>query len=275
MENKKIIIIGILAVILCILIGLLLGTLTKNVEYERIEIVSNGTSIEIPTDNATYNGEINETGCRQWTFKQGTLMTFNSEEAINARGLSGLGGALSIKEIKDLIINHFEKKETIDGFTVYTIDADTLNIDGRNTIYVIETSNETTHDNIIIATDNIDVTLHMAKSIQYKTADNIQNESDNMNNAPAEKTYPFYGDDGSIVGYYHVGDTIEYCDAILQLQSNGQWVQIGEATGSNSNGYDRGYNDAINDMNYEDEDYEDYYYDDDSYYQDSPSGGGY
>ena len=178
MDTKKLIIIAVSAVIICIIAGTLIGMMNSTVNYERIEITENGTSIEIPTDNASYIGEINNTGAKLWTFKQGTLTTFNSAEASNARGLNGLGGALGIKEIKDMVINHFEKKETIDGFTVYTLDGQTMDIEGRDKIYVIETGNDTTHDNIIIATDNKDVTLHMAKSIQYKNP-NIKNDTNN------------------------------------------------------------------------------------------------
>ena len=169
METKQIIIIGILLVIICILFGAIFGVLTSNVAYERIEITPNGTSIEVPSENAKYEGEINTTGAKMWTFKQGALMTFNSEEAIDARGLNGLGGAVGFKDIKDIVITHFEKQETIDGFTVYTLNGEQLGINGRGTMYCIITGNDQTHDNIIITVDNKDIALHMAKSIQYKT----------------------------------------------------------------------------------------------------------
>ncbi len=192
METKKLIIIGVLLIIICILAGAIIGLVTQNTQYERIEITPNGTSIEIPTDNATYAGEMNKTGAKMWTFKQGSLTTYNSQEATNARGLYSLGGALGIKEIKDMVLNHFEKKETIDGYTVYTLDGETMDIPGRDKVYVIETGNDTTHDNIIIATDNKDITLHIAKSIQYKTSNstnttnlNVTNSETTITNAPS------------------------------------------------------------------------------------------
>ena len=49
----------------------------------------------------------------------------------------------------------------------------------------------------------------------------------NLTTSSDEKTYPFYADDGSIVGYYHVGDVVEHYDGLYQLKSNGQWVYIG------------------------------------------------
>lgn len=175
------IIIVLLAVIACILAVALFGALANSVTYERIEIIPNGTSIEIPTDEAKYDGEMNETGAKQWTFKQGSLVTYNSEEAIDARGIYGLGGAMGFKTINDMILNHFEKREEIDGFTVYTIDGAKLGIEGRGLMYCIITGNNDTHDNIIITADNKDIALHMAKSIHYENA-NISNTTSNGDN---------------------------------------------------------------------------------------------
>ena len=181
METKTIIIIGILLVVICALCAAIFGALTSNVDYERIEITPNGTSIEVPINDANYEGEINNTGAKMWTFKQGALMTFNSEEAIDARGITGLGGAVGFKDIKDIVLTHFEKQENIDGFTVYTLNGEQLGINGRGTLYCIMTGNDETHDNIIIAADNKDIALHMAKSIQYKAGNTTVNA--NMTNS--------------------------------------------------------------------------------------------
>lgn len=177
METKKMVLIVVLIIILCAVVGAIFVTLTNAVDYERIELTPDGTSIEIPKQEANYVGEINETGCKQWTFKQGTLMSFNSEEAIDARGIYGLGGALGIKAIEDSILNHFEKREEIDGFSVYSIDGEKFGVQGRGMLYCIITGNDDTHDNIIIAADNKDVVLHMAKSIQYKTSNSTSNST--------------------------------------------------------------------------------------------------
>ncbi|MBQ6629184.1 MAG: hypothetical protein IJH65_10270 [Methanobrevibacter sp.] len=162
-------------IIVCILVGAIFGTLTKSVQYERIEITPNGTSIDIPTNEAKYDGEINGTGAKMWTFKQGSLLTYNSEESINAKGLYGLGGAIGFKAIYDTIITHFTKQEKIDGYEVYTINGEQLGIEGRAEMYCIILQNETTHDNIIITADNKDIALHMAQSIQFKVANTTTN----------------------------------------------------------------------------------------------------
>lgn len=259
MEQKNFIIIAVVAIIICVATGAILGFLTNNTQYERIEIVPNGTSIEMPTDNLTYEGEQSGTGAKLWSFKQGSLMSFNSQEAIDARGLYGLGGALGIKQIKDLVIEKSVDKENINEFTVYTVKGKDINISSRDTLYVIITGDDTTHDNIIIATENKDITVHMAESIQYKSgnATNTSNDntSESASQSTADKTYPLYDDTGKLVGYYHVGDTVEMKGIILQLQSDGTWKQIGESTGSSDRAYSTGYKDAVDDMS---DDYDDY-----------------
>lgn len=242
MENKNIIIIAVLAIIICVLAGGIYAMMNSSVDYERIEITPKGTSIEVPTANAKYEGEINETGCKLWTFKQGGLTTFNSEEAMNARGLSGLGGAIGIKAIEEIIQSQGEKQET-DGFTVYKISGEKLNISGRAEMYCIITGNNTTHDNIIIATDNIDITLHMAKSIQYKAMNQTVNatlseevsepESEDTNNNSTTNNKQFTQED-------------------LDKAKNEAYMQ--------------GYNDSFS--LYDDSDY---YYIDDTSTSDSPS----
>lgn len=224
METKNLIIIGILAIILCILAGALFGALTNNVAYERIEMTPNGTSIEVPVDDAKYDGEINETGARLWSFKQGTLMSFNSDEAINARGLYGLGGAMGLKSAQDMVLNHFDKREEIDGYTVYTLDGAKLGIEGRGTLYCIILGNDTTHDNIIITTDNKDITLHMAKSIKYKNASVTSNEESSQ----------------SSVSVSNGNNTNKYSEADLAKAS--------------AEGYDLGYSDASLDYDIDDMD---------------------
>lgn len=233
METKNIIIIGVLVVIICVLAGAIFGTLTNSVNYERIEIVPNGTSIEVPTENAKYEGEMNETGAKLWTFKQGSLVTFNSEEAVNSRGLYGLGGAVGIKTINDMVLNHFEKREEIDGFTVYTLDANKLGIENRSTMYCIIVGNDTTHDNIVITVDNIDIALHMAKSIQYKTSNSTTNNVNAATSSSGNSSdlVPVTMDDGSVI-YRHVGDYIEKQDGIYRVNSDGSVTKIADSSDS-------------------------------------------
>ena len=166
MDNKKIIIIGI--IILIIAAGIIILMLTS-VNYERIEITPNGTSIEVPANQTQYGGTIES--AKIWNWKNGILVTYNSHEDKNIIKVTELG----FNSLNKLIKNG--EQQDFDGFTGYVINADDLmkitifdiikvNYNGK--FYCIPLSNETTHDNIIICCKDKNMAVHMAKSIQYK-----------------------------------------------------------------------------------------------------------
>lgn len=153
-------------------------------------------------------------------------MTFNSEEAINARGLYGLGGALGFKGVEDMVLNHFEKREEIDGFTVYTIDGEKLDIEGRGMMYCIITKNNESHDNIVMAADDKDIVLHMAKSIEYKSANTTKTASSSTATASSSSN----SNDNDVHN-----DKNKYSEEDLKR--------------ANQAGYDSGYSDGQSDSN--------------------------
>lgn len=165
--DKKTIIFGI--IILVIAAGIILVMLTS-VDYDRIEITPNGTSIEVPGNNQTkYDGDIES--AKVWNWDDGLLVTYNSHEDPNFIKVTELG----FDTLKDLIKHG--KKQNIDGFTCYVINADELleihlfdiikvNYNGK--FYCIPLTNETTGDNILICCKDKDMAVHMAKSAQYK-----------------------------------------------------------------------------------------------------------
>lgn len=164
--DKKIIIIG--TIILIIAAGIILVMLTS-VNYERIEITPNGTSIEVPANQTKYAGEIEK--AKIWNWDSGILVTYNSHEDKNILKVTELGFNTLNKLIKN------GEKQNIDGFTCYVINADELleihifdiikvNYNGK--FYCIPLANETTHDNIIICCKDKDIAIHMAKSVQCK-----------------------------------------------------------------------------------------------------------
>ena len=75
MDNKKIIIIGIIILIIAVAIILLMLTA---VNYEKIEITPNGTSIDAPAKQTKYNGKIE--GAKVWNWNNGILVTYNPNE---------------------------------------------------------------------------------------------------------------------------------------------------------------------------------------------------
>ena len=164
--DKKIIIIGI--IILIIAAGVIFIMLTS-VNYERIDITPNGTSIEVPANQTKFNGNVE--GTKIWNWDKGILVTYNSYEDKNLIKVSELG----FNTLNDLIKNG--EKQNIDGFTCYVINADELleihifdiikvNYNGK--FYCIPLANETTHDNILICCNDKDIAVHMAQSVRYK-----------------------------------------------------------------------------------------------------------
>lgn len=176
METKNIVIIAILVIVICILVGLMFTMMTKTAEYDRIEITSNGTTIELPSQ-AEYMGDTN--GIRFWNWSGGEIVSYNSQEGGNGSELSGAFGFYAIKELV-----RAGDSQSIDGFTVYKLNSnqisDNLKLDIDGEYYCIHFTNETTHDNIMICCKDKDVLLHIAKSIEFKTPSG--------NNAPSKST---------------------------------------------------------------------------------------
>ena len=179
MNNKKIIIIGTIA---CILIFAIALMLLSSANYERIDITPNGTSIEVPVNKTEYVGELE--GIKVWKMDNGALITYNGHEGINSFQLTDL----SFNAIQDIIKKG--EMQNIDGFTCYVLNADELlevhlfdiikvNYNGK--LYFIPLNNETTQDNIIIFSNDQDMALHMAKSVQYKNVYPNATSSDNSN----------------------------------------------------------------------------------------------
>lgn len=166
MDNKKIIIIGIILFIIAA--GVIFVMLTT-VNYERIDVTPNGTTIEVPANQTKYDGDVES--AKIWNWNNGILVTYNSHEDDNLIKISELG----FNTLNDVIKNG--EMQNIDGFTCYVINADELleihifdvikvNYNGK--FYCIPLANETTHDNILICCNDRDMAVHMAKSVEYK-----------------------------------------------------------------------------------------------------------
>ena len=165
-DNKKIIIIGI---ILLIIAAAIIFVILTSVNYERIDIIPNGTTIEVPANQTEYDGNVE--GAKIWHWNNGILLTYNNHEDPNFIQVTELG----FNAINELIKNG--EKQNIDGITCYVINADELleihifdiikvNYNGK--FYCIPLSNETTHDNILICCNDKNIAVHMAKSVVYK-----------------------------------------------------------------------------------------------------------
>ena len=186
MDKKKIIII-ISIILLISAVGVILLML-NSVNYERIDITPNGTSMDVPANQTKYDGNVE--GAKLWNWNNGILLTYNNHDDKNFIKVSELG----FNALNELIKNG--ENQDIDNFTCYVINADELleirifeviKVNYKGKFYCIPLSNETTHDNILICCNDKDIAVHMAKSVQYKnvypndtTLDNAISTAENI-----------------------------------------------------------------------------------------------
>ena len=116
MDNKKIIII--VGIILLIIAACVIFVMLTTVNYEKIDITPNGTTIEVPANKTKYAGNVE--GAKIWNWDNGILVTYNSNEDKNIIKVTELG----FNSLNKLIQNG--EKQTIDGYTCYVINADKL-----------------------------------------------------------------------------------------------------------------------------------------------------
>lgn len=271
-NSKKIIIIALIAVI-AVLSGLVAMGLMKE-PVKTVELIENGTTIEVPSNANLTN-------------KTPLGNTYVTDKNTSVMGLdnSNLAGALASKVLSELIVSHGEMQDN----GLYKLDKNSImelgdqlgrGYDEKNIkeVFVGLKHNNTVNQTVIIVGVDEKEMTDMLKSIDWKrgvpsnATVNATMNSSSSSSSSDEKTYPFYADDGSIVGYYSAGAVVEHYDGLYQLKSNGQWVYIGEAKGSSDRAYNQGYSDGIDDSDddYDDEYYDDEYYDDE-YYDDEYS----
>lgn len=133
-------------------------------------------------------------------------------------------------------------------------DSDGPSVKAANCSRIVK--NESTGETILIASMNGDSKAvdHIAKSVKWGkktvgTAKFNSGESDaSSSGGGSDKTYPFYSDTGELLGYYTVGDTVNFKDYVFKLQPNGEWVMIGEAIGSSDVAFKAGYRSALDDV---------------------------
>lgn len=160
MDNRKVIIIALIAVIV-VLGGLIAYSLfTQNqVQYQTIA-VSNATTMEVPVSkNLTF---INDTlGIKYYQDdKSGVqVISWNGQEQASAKG--------SVN-----IASQFEKQKA--GTTQSIINGVPVYENKKLGCFIIEVKNATTNDNIIIVAKDKNMALHMLKSIKFGVS-NITN----------------------------------------------------------------------------------------------------
>lgn len=252
-NTQKIIIVCLIGVII-ILGGAIAGSLLKE-PTKTVELFENGTTIDVPAStNLTSHDAFSSTYV---TSKNTTIIGIDN---------NNLAGALASKILSSIIVDKGEKQDN----GLYKLDKNNImelgdqlgqGYDEKNikeAFVGIKHNNTVNQSIIIIGADEKEIN-DILNSIKWKQGTHSNatvNATTTDSSAPTpneDKTYPFHADDGTIVGYYHVGDVVEHYDGLYQLKSNGEWVYIGEAKGSSDQAYNQGYSDAQDDLSSDNE----------------------
>lgn len=155
MLEKKQIIIIVLIIAIIIIAGLIAYTMLNQTQYQTIQI-SNGTTIEVPkTDDATWSDigyGIKSYSCPSKHF---VLTSFNSGENTNIIGAGGFAIA------RDALL---EGAIDVENYKGYQIKENTVN---DTHFYIVSAGNDTTHDNIIIGSEDLGMLKHALDTLHF------------------------------------------------------------------------------------------------------------
>ena len=165
MDNKYIII-ALIAIIAVLAIGIAFSMLSQsNVEYEKIDL-SKSASLEAPkVSDANSTNDAN--GVKTWIFpsQHTAISAFNSQEE------SSLAGAVEFAAVRDSMLNGSADEQAYKG---YEIKSNTIN--GVH-YYIVSTVNDTTHDNIILSSTNLEILQHMLDTLTFNKSSAADNST--------------------------------------------------------------------------------------------------
>ncbi|AMD16690.1 hypothetical protein TL18_00730 [Methanobrevibacter sp. YE315] len=153
MDNEKYIIIGLIAVIAVLAVGISYFLFFQSVEYQTIQI-SSGSTMEAPkADDVVWQED--ENGIRTYACpsKKVSVISYNSADNLT------LVGAAAFAMAREALLTGAHDVETYKG---YQIKENTLN--GTH-YYLVNISSNETHDNIIIGCGDMDILKHMLDSL--------------------------------------------------------------------------------------------------------------
>ena len=175
--DKKYIIIALVAILAVLAIGIAFSMFGQsNTEYEKISL-SKSASLEVPKVSDA-NSTKDANGVKTWTFKskETAISAFNSKEE------SSLAGAAEFAVVRDSLLNGSTDAQVYKG---YEIKENTIN--GVH-YYITSTGNDTTHDNIILSSTNLEILQHMLDTLTFKksaTSDN-STQADNSSGTSSD-----------------------------------------------------------------------------------------
>lgn len=161
----------------------------SDITYETINI-SDGTTIEVPqTDDATWTTDENGIKTYQCPSKNVVMNTYNSAENSN------LGGDGGFSLTRDVLLDGANDVENYNGYEIKEND-----INGSH-FYVVSIANEPTHDNIVIASEDLDILKHMLDSLVFGSPavveENATNTTDDSSTNDTSKDTSKHSSDNS------------------------------------------------------------------------------
>lgn len=267
MDRNKTIIIVLVAIIavLGVCIGYVL--LTPHTDYETVNL-SNGTTINVPkAADATFEKDSN--GIRSYVChsKHTVMDSFNSAEDFSLVG----AGAFALA--RDALLNGSNDVET---YKNYQIKENTLN--GTH-YYIVNITNNETHDNIFIGSESLDIVKHMLDSLVFgppaeKEVNATVQETQTTNSPSGEYGYcAICGKaltaseanneytQGKVCSacaqnpYYQTGEGAQYANEKLFEAYPDEYAWMHEDNSGDDYDYDDRYYDDYDDSYLEDEDY--------------------
>lgn len=172
--DSKYLIIGILGVVIVLLCGGIAYTFfMDNTEYVTMNLVENGTTIEIPNDMKVKS---NNSGVLVLENDNTIIVSFNSAN-------KGIAEIMAFADIKLPIFGNSEsgnltiKDPTIAG----------CSLSGEcNAVFI---GNNETHDNIIIISKNKNIANHIINSIKWHTIPSSSDETPTASSGPSAYAY--------------------------------------------------------------------------------------
>ena len=247
----KIIIICLVAAIIAIG-GAIAMTLMKE-PVKTVELFENGTTVEVPetaklqANNATANTYL--------TDKNTTVMGIDNADPAGAALSMVISKAIADKGVRmGNGLYKLDKKSLMELSDEFALGYDEKSVEG---VVVGVMHNNTINQSVIVFGSDEKEMVSVLDSIQWKKG--IQSNA-TLNATAAssdDKTFPFYADDGSIIGYYHVWDVVSHYDGLYQLQPNGEWVYIGP----NNNAVSQDHSANTDDSDYDDQSGDDFHED--------------
>ena len=179
--DQKYLIIGLVAVIIALAAGLAYTLLMPHTEYVNISVVNGGTTVDIPNDMTIKS---NNNGIQVYENANTIVITFNSADRSE-------DDILAFTNIKNPIFGNASNGNV--KMTNPTVAGCSLHGECSATY----SSNDDTHDNIIVISKDKDIADHVIKSIQWHAVQSSSTEDSGSSSSSSGPSALAYKSDGT------------------------------------------------------------------------------